>query len=71
MPRKREGTLVYRATSGWNARVLMPVAQPDGTTAEQRRWVPLETHDRELARRKLGKLLDSTGRHPGNALRRR
>ena len=57
MPRKREGTLVYRKTTGWNARVWVDVKDDAGTIREDRRWVPLGTHDKDLARRKLAKIV--------------
>jgi hypothetical protein len=31
MPRVRTGQLVYRAASGWNARMWMPVKNADGS----------------------------------------
>ena len=56
MPRARTGTLVYKKTIGWIARVWMPVVAKDGTKSEERRGVPLETHDKDLAKRKLAKI---------------
>ena len=53
MPRARTGTLIYKKTLGWIARVWMPVVAKDGTKSEERRGVQLDTHDRDLARRKL------------------
>src|SRR5688572_11281374 len=58
MPRARTGTLIYKRTTGWNARVWVDVK--DETTAEireERRWIPLGTHDRDLAKRKMAKVV--------------
>ena len=57
MPRARTGTLVYKKSSGWNARLWVVVRNDDGTERDERRWVPLETHDKELARRKMRKVV--------------
>ena len=57
MPRARTGTLVYKKSSGWNARVWVDVKDDTGGIREERRWVPLETHDKELARRKMRKVV--------------
>lgn len=58
MPRARTGTLVYKRTTGWNARVWVYVKDDaSGAVSEERRWVPLGTHDKELARRKLAKIV--------------
>lgn len=57
MPRARTGTLIYKRTTGWNARVWTVVRDEDGTERDERRWVPLETHDKELAKRKLAKIV--------------
>jgi integrase len=63
MPRARTGTLVYKRSSGWNARIWVNVKEETtGGIREERRWVPLETHDRELARRKLAKIVDMLAR---------
>jgi hypothetical protein len=52
MPRKREGTLVYKQRSGWNARIWVDVKdEATGELREERRWVPLGTHDKDLAKR--------------------
>lgn len=58
MPRPRTGSLSYRRSTGWNARVWVNVK--DATTGElreERQWIPLNTHDRDLAKRKLGKIV--------------
>ena len=57
MARARTGTLIYKRTTGWNARVWTVVRDEDGTERDERRWVPLETHDRDLAKRKLAKIV--------------
>jgi hypothetical protein len=57
VPRSRTGTLVYKRATGWNARVSMPVMNDDGTATEGRRWGPLDTHDEDLAKRKLAKIV--------------
>ena len=57
MARARTGTLVYKKSSGWNARVWVAVTLDECGIREERRWVPLETHDKELARRKLRKIV--------------
>lgn len=57
MPRARTGCLVYKKSSGWNARVWVDVKDPTGEIGEERRWVPLETHDRDLAKRKMKKIV--------------
>ena len=56
MPRARTGTLVYKQSSSWNGRILVDVVDSTGIAQSERRWVPLETHDKELARRKLRKI---------------
>jgi len=59
MPRARTGMLVYKRSSGFNARVRVPVRdEATGELRTERRWVPLETHDRDLAKRKLAKIVD-------------
>ena len=62
MPRARTGTLIYKRTTGWNARVWTVVRDADGTERDERRWVPLETHDKDLARRKLEKIVGMLAR---------
>jgi hypothetical protein len=57
MARAKTGTLIYRRTSGWKARVRVTVRAEDGTEREERRWVPLDTHDKDLAKRKLAKIV--------------
>lgn len=57
MPRARTGTLVYKRTTGWNARVWVVVRDERGAERDERRWVPLETHDKDLAKRKMGKIV--------------
>jgi hypothetical protein len=49
MARQRAGTLVYRRTQGWCARVW---------EGDARKWVMLNTHDRDLARRKMRRIVD-------------
>jgi hypothetical protein len=57
MPRARSGQLVYRRSSGFNARVWVDVKdEATGEIREERRWVPLGTHDRDLAKRKMAKI---------------
>lgn len=70
MPRARTGQLVYRRTSGFNARIWVDVKdETTGEIREERRWVPLGTHDRDLAKRKLAKIsaLNATGAIVGDA----
>ena len=50
MARKRTGTLVYRATQGWCARVTVTV---DGESTKE--WIVLGTHNKQAARRKLAR----------------
>jgi integrase len=57
MARARTGTLIYKRTTGWNARVWTVVRAADGTERDERRWVPLETQDKDLAKRKLAKIV--------------
>lgn len=58
MPRARTGTLVYKRTTGWNARIWVDVKdETTGAIRQERRWVPLETHDKDLAKRKLAKIV--------------
>jgi integrase len=58
MPRARTGTLVYKRTTGWNARVWVVVKdEATGAVREDRRWIPLATHDKDLAKRKLTKIV--------------
>lgn len=57
MPRARTGSLAYKRTTGWNARVWAPVRVGDAVR-EERRWVPLGTHDKDLAKRKLTRIVD-------------
>ncbi len=52
MARPRKGTLIWRETKGWCARVTMEV---EGETI--RRMVELGTRDKAVARRKLARLL--------------
>lgn len=56
MPRARTGTLIYKRTTGWNARIWV-VVRDDAGERDERRWVPLETHDKALAKRKLAKIV--------------
>lgn len=56
MPRARTGTLIYKRTTGWNARVWVVVRDENGER-DERRWVPLETHDKDLAKKKLAKIV--------------
>ena len=53
MARARTGTLVYKPTTGWNAKVWVTVRDEKGDAQDDRRWVPLGTHDKDLARRKM------------------
>ena len=57
MARARTGTLVYKRTTGWNAKVWVTVRDEKGETQDERRWVPLGTHDKDLARRKMGSIV--------------
>lgn len=58
MPRARTGTLIYKRTTGWNARIWVDVQDPaTGALTQERRWVPLATHDKDLAKRKVAKVL--------------
>lgn len=57
MPRARTGTLIYERTTGYNSRVWVDVRnEVTGEIQEERRWIPLGTHDRDLAKRKLVKI---------------
>jgi hypothetical protein len=57
---------------GWNARVWVPVTNKDGTTGEERKWIPLETHDEDLAKRKMTKIvaLIATGGYSVDEMKR-
>ncbi len=58
MPRARIGTLLPPRVDGiWRARVTVTEAQPDGTRATRRVVVFLDTADKNLAKRKLDKLI--------------
>ena len=57
MPRKREGSLAYKNSTGWNARVWVTLKSEDGTVRTERRWVKLGTYDRDVAQRKLERLV--------------
>jgi integrase len=50
--RARTGSLAFRRASGWSARIWVTV---DGV--EERRWFPLQTFDKDLAKRKMAKLV--------------
>jgi site-specific recombinase XerD len=63
MPRARTGTLIYKRTTGWNARIWVDVRdEGSGEIQQERRWIPLETHDRDLAKRKLSKITSMVAR---------
>lgn len=62
MPRARTGSLAYKRTTGFNARVWMPVKGDGGESHEERRWIPLDTHDEDLAKRKLTKIVGMLAR---------
>ena len=72
MPRARTGSLAYKRTTGWNARVWVPVKSLDETVGEERRWVPLDTHDEDLAKRKMAKIvaLIATGEYSIDEMKR-
>jgi len=57
MPRQRTGTLVFKRASGFNARIWVEVRDELGGTRQERKWVPLGTYDRDLAKRKLRKIV--------------
>lgn len=63
MPRARTGTLIYKRTTGWNARIWVDVRdEKSGEVQQERRWIPLETHDKDLAKRKLAKITSMIAR---------
>ena len=55
MPRPRTGSLELRP-NGWHARLTVDLTNADGSTRQERRWVPLGTFDKSRATRMLAKL---------------
>ncbi len=56
MPRKPTGTLIW-TKAGWAARIPVVVGYVDGKPVKEKRWFPLGTANKTLARRKLAKLV--------------
>lgn len=56
MARSRTGSL-ERRPDGWHARITVDVTNADGSTRQERRRIPLGTHDRQRAKRMLAKLV--------------
>lgn len=44
MAHPRTGTLIYKRSSGYNARIWVDVAGDDGVSRSERQWFPLDTH---------------------------
>jgi integrase len=58
MPRARTGNLVFKRSSGFNARIFVDVRdESTGEVRSERRWIALETFDRDVAKRKLAKIV--------------
>jgi predicted secreted protein len=57
MARERKGTLIWRASSGWNA--ILTITK-DGESI--RKWEPLGTENKAAAKRKLARLVARTQR---------